>query len=239
MALPKRSEQQYIEIEKFKDYEVTQCIAYEMAIRNPEVKTLVAKRNAIDVFGDFTQSEINALLKVQSYKQADKFMRAYFRSKPERKKWLDNETRLDAEIKKVSYFNIPTISDGMLSQLLENPSFKKYLEKGSQRNQALKSSIIKKEGLGIKKMFEDDGTALTNTGATINYEALYPKFSRPLPEIPTETSKEIDLLLNLALPTKDMTALIEAIKNVYDKYQGEAYKVHTPLHVASDIDQEI
>lgn len=36
MEMPKRSDPQYIEIENFKDYELTNCIAYEMAIRNPE-----------------------------------------------------------------------------------------------------------------------------------------------------------------------------------------------------------
>ncbi len=238
MKQPLRSDQQYLDIEKFKDYEVTQCIAYEMAIRNPEVKTLVDERNAIDIFGDFTQSEIDSLLKVESYKQAQKFMSAYFRNKPERKKWLENETSLDTEIKKLSYFNIPS-SDAMSEQLLGNLFFKKHLDKSSQRSQALKSSIIKKEGLGIKKMFEDDGTALTATGATINYETLYPRFSRPLPEVPTETSKEIDLLLNLALPTNDMTALLEAIKNVYDESKGEVYKVSTPLETVASIDKEI
>lgn len=239
MTKPLRSDNKYLEIEKFKDYEVTQCIAYEMAIRNPEVKTLVEERNAIDVFGDFTQSEVDTLLKVESYKQADKFMSAYFRKIPVRKKWLNDEIRLDADIKKLSYFNIPSTSDAMSSQLLGNPYFKKYLDKVSQRSQALKSSIIKKEGLGIKKMFEDNGTALTTTGATINYEALYPKFSRPHPEIPTETSKEIDLLLNLALPANDIATLVEAIKKVYDKSKGEVYKVSTPLETVASIDKEI
>ena len=32
----KRNDRQYIEVEEFEDYELTQCIAYEMAFRNPE-----------------------------------------------------------------------------------------------------------------------------------------------------------------------------------------------------------
>ncbi len=38
--LPKRDDKIYKEIEEFKDYELTYCIAYEMAIRNDEVKRL-------------------------------------------------------------------------------------------------------------------------------------------------------------------------------------------------------
>jgi hypothetical protein len=39
--LPTRSDPIYGEIERFEDYEYTNCIAYEMAIRNDEVKTLL------------------------------------------------------------------------------------------------------------------------------------------------------------------------------------------------------
>lgn len=39
-SLPKRSDDIYKEIESFEDYELTQCVAYEMAIRNDEVAKL-------------------------------------------------------------------------------------------------------------------------------------------------------------------------------------------------------
>lgn len=39
--LPIRSDDIYLEIENFQDYELTNCIAYEMAIRNDEVKSLL------------------------------------------------------------------------------------------------------------------------------------------------------------------------------------------------------
>ncbi len=39
-TLPKRSDEIYKEIESFEDYELTQCVAYEMAIRHDEVKNL-------------------------------------------------------------------------------------------------------------------------------------------------------------------------------------------------------
>lgn len=41
--LPKRSDSIYKEIEEFEDYEFTNCIAYEMAIRNEEAKKIIQK----------------------------------------------------------------------------------------------------------------------------------------------------------------------------------------------------
>lgn len=39
--LPQRDDLIYKEIQKFQNYELTNCIAYEMAIRNTEVKELL------------------------------------------------------------------------------------------------------------------------------------------------------------------------------------------------------
>ena len=41
MKLPNRNDKVYKEIERFKDYELTNCIVYEMAIRNEYVKELM------------------------------------------------------------------------------------------------------------------------------------------------------------------------------------------------------
>ncbi len=239
MKSPLRSDPKYIEIEKFKKYEMMQCIAYEMAIRNSEVRELVNKRNSIGVFENLSSQQVDKLLLADSYEKAKIFMLSYFKEDIARVQRLDEETKLDDAIKDLSYFAIPLPPNKMTSRLLENPFFKKSLEKDSQRNQALKSSIIKKEGLGIKKMFEDDGTVSTVKGGTIKYDELFPKFSRPIPAIPTCTSKEIDLMLNLALPTEELTALVETIKKAYDKSSGEVFQVLTPLISAANIDREI
>ena len=39
--LPQRDDLIYKEIEEFQDYELTNCIAYEMAIRNEDIKKLL------------------------------------------------------------------------------------------------------------------------------------------------------------------------------------------------------
>ncbi|PNV83258.1 MAG: hypothetical protein C0627_06985 [Sulfurimonas sp.] len=45
--LPKRDDNIYKEIEKFQDYELTECIAYEMAIRTPLVKEYLELKKSI------------------------------------------------------------------------------------------------------------------------------------------------------------------------------------------------
>ena len=48
MSKLKRSDRIYKEIESFEDYELTNCIAYEMAIRNDEIKENINKWKQID-----------------------------------------------------------------------------------------------------------------------------------------------------------------------------------------------
>jgi hypothetical protein len=42
-GLPKRNKGEYLEIERFQPYELTQCVAYEMGIRNVVIKGLIAE----------------------------------------------------------------------------------------------------------------------------------------------------------------------------------------------------
>ena len=53
--LPTRSDTIYLEVESFEDYEYTNCIAYEMAIRNGEVKALFL--NASDINSDILRND--------------------------------------------------------------------------------------------------------------------------------------------------------------------------------------
>ncbi len=55
----KRNDKQYIEIEQFADYELTQCVAYELAIRNPKYKKQVD--NVVAFYSD-NKDEIHRYL---------------------------------------------------------------------------------------------------------------------------------------------------------------------------------
>ena len=43
--IPDRNDQKYLDIEHFHDFEFTECVAWEMAIRNDNVKSLLSKLN--------------------------------------------------------------------------------------------------------------------------------------------------------------------------------------------------
>ncbi len=105
---------------------------------------------------------------------------------------------------------------------MENAFFISYQSRSSQRAQAQRTHIINDDKLD--SYFDDDGSAKTIAGSIIKYVDLFPEFSRPLPLVQTEASKEIDLLLNLALPMEELTSYIEQIKKVYDNNSADIFQ---------------
>jgi len=70
--LPKRSDSTYKEIEDFKDYEFTNCIAYEMAIRNEELQKIIKKFNDLIPEIDFDKDKLvneDEFLLFEKYKE--------------------------------------------------------------------------------------------------------------------------------------------------------------------------
>ena len=62
MSKLKRSDRIYKEIESFEDYELTNCIAYEMAIRNDEIIKFLKKRRQLEKKTKFTEDELLNLI---------------------------------------------------------------------------------------------------------------------------------------------------------------------------------
>ena len=232
-----RADQKYKDVEKFKDYELTQCITYEMAIRNQEVVDLVEQRESIGMLDDLNDMQVEELKKMDSDEKVKAFADSYLKGNPERVEKLYSVIELDERIKELSFYAIPSPDNTNTKLLEENIHFRRYLTNSSQRAQAKKSNIMDSATLGY--MFNDDGTVKTTAGGIIKYTDLFPKFSRPLPIIPTRKSKEIDLLLNLALPLNDLNTYISTIKEAYERNEGEAFQVSDPLSLATEIDDEI
>jgi hypothetical protein len=237
MKTPSRSDTQYREIENFKDYELTQCIAYEMAKRNPEIKLLLAKKAKLNeqIFSHFNEEYMDKLDKAGSEEELKTLMQEFLQEHPLELQLFLEEKALDDEIVQKSFF--PIVSDEEIAIDTKNPVLKQYYSANSQRAQARRSQVIDNET--IEDEFNDTGTVKTVSGSTIKYVDLFPPFSRPLPVIPSQTSKEIDVILNLALPASDLTALVEEIKKAYEKSGGEAYQVQSPLTLAVEIDKEL
>ena len=208
--LPTRSDTSYKEIEKFKDFELTQCIAYEMAIRNPEIQQLLEKRREISVVRNLDK-QMDIFDKIQSNEELEAAVRMYIEIEDIDGSHIKEDEHLKEEIVHKSFFNIPlhTLKSG-------NEAIETYQAKSSQRSQAKRLPAVKEDSLP-KGVFDDDGMVTTSHGATIAYDKFFPKFSRPLPSIPATYSKEVELHLNLALPAKELLAYLETIKKNYDK----------------------
>lgn len=63
----KRDDLQYLEVEKFKEYELTHCIAYEMAIRNEKVINLIIKG-----FTEYLDKDLNEPLNAPTLEELGK-----------------------------------------------------------------------------------------------------------------------------------------------------------------------
>jgi hypothetical protein len=109
--LPKRKDSIYEEIEKFENYELTPCIAYEMAIRNQEVIDLLHDINRLDKFKD------EAMFRKVS--NDEEFLRSMTYSKmieKDHKKFLDEiENNSD-----ISMLHISRLQEILEKKLIEN-----------------------------------------------------------------------------------------------------------------------
>ena len=232
-----RSDKQYKEIEKFKDYELTQCIAYEMAIRNPKIKELIAKRDASDVLNNFDEKWMDKLNKIKTAEEEDTLMLEFIDAVPGREDEWWAQHKLQEDIKYKCFFHIPKQSKSIINEMMENKYYIDSVSRDTQRAQIEKSSLVNFDS--HKSCFLDDGTVKTASGGTIKYAKLFPGLSRQIPTIPIDINKEIDIPLNLALPAKELLAYVETIKTNYDKSHGEVFQAATPLSSASEIDKEI
>jgi len=236
---PSRFDDTYKGIEQFKDYELTQCIAYEMAKRNPQVREMVKEATRLCIFKpeEVSQEWADKFNNVTSEEEMNRVLLEYICAKPDRQRRLEAAVALDKKIKELSFFSFPPEVGVELDAMITNPYFRQSMNIGSQLSMAQNSPSI--DVKSIKDMYNDDGTVKTKTGAVIEYAKLFPAFHRQQPTIPPSASKELYLRINLALPEEDLTAFIRELKKAYEKGKGEVFRVPTPLDMAVGIDKEI
>ncbi len=229
-----RADTSYKEIEKFKDYELTQCIAYEMAIRNPERKKLYQEYKKY-VYTDKLDKWVSKFNTVQTYEEYKKLITDFIEAEGISKETVEKNEKLFKIIEEKTFFQP---QDNIKLPDFTNNTINSYLDRTSQREQVSKLTCIDSNTIK-QSIFQDTGIVKTIHNATLNYEKLFPKFSRPLPVIPKTATKEIDIHINLQLPEKELLSYLETIKKNYDKSHGEALRPSTPLSMAIDIDKEI
>lgn len=244
-----RDEQQYVDVEQFNSYELTNCIAFEMAIRN---------KNVLDLL-EYINSFVQELLITQSFEEMGLQNHYDFSKLDEYQKILLN----DYYIITIGYDN-----------WLEFYNFTKFYIKNSKflytshecidpyyaQGKLFLNDVIK-EGAYIctettdfnKCLYDDLANNTIREGFKIqNFRKYLPEnpllnhnitpiFSRPTLKVPNNKSKEVNLeKFNLNLPLNELLEYIKLLK----KHFEESHEIiQTPIEILgkklNKIDHEI
>lgn len=218
IELPNRDDVIYKEIEAFEDYEFTNCIAYEMAIRNKEVKKILSKillcqykeSNKIDIkkelhekffidssIIDYVSEKITFIVLRESYiKEIDTDKTKYY---------FISELIDKLEFIYEYYYNNELLDDYNHIPLQEH----KYHNNSRHPllNKVLNYKVNQKTPYTIVEI---------------------PLFKRPKVYPPDNINYDIDLKVNFNLPKDELKAYIEKIKDEFDKDNSI---IKTPLEL--------
>lgn len=223
---PKRDDPKYIIIENFKDFELRECIAAELAIRNENVKKLIAEIKVIDnrfyKVNSSKLEEINSKYSkniINTYKTLIKetgFLEKQFINKYE--KINDTNKLMSLYFEKFNYLkneyfvNYETINSDPISRHPVTASkFNKNLESINFDKDLNFKSITTREGLELDKN-------------------LFPKYSRGLLEVPKKYDFTFDITIKTYLPENELNEQIsKLVKDIY----SEKY-IKTPLELYNE-----
>ncbi len=224
-----RSATEYLEIEQFKEYEFSWCIAFEMAKRDPkllkEAHRFIAFYKRFKSYIDFiplSWEEYEKAFEYRLHRRAkaifgygyDYFAQEHWLSPIDLYYITDDETALEmAEIYVHQFRDIQdkqsnerfTLEDeeGILFESSVNLNNEHFFED----NRTVSDEEIVE---AIEEFDIDPSLIESQRKATEN-------FSRPKLTIPTLFNKNIDVELNLALPEKELLAYVSYIKEKFDK----------------------
>lgn len=203
--LPERIDPIYKEIESFEDYEYSNCIAYEMAIRNDEVKRFIKMRNnfILDMDIDIDGEEINNSNELDLINKLEKHYLI----------GID----ICSNIRKIysKYLKENKDYDAIDAFYSNIEKYEFSFDRGCY--DAKKVHLNSRELAGTF----DKGILLLDfkkdeENATIeDKDFLY--FKRPRLLVPKDINKEIFLRLNFNLPKEELAAYILKIKDEFDK----------------------
>lgn len=256
MSLPKRTDDIYKEIENFEDYEYTNCIAYEMAIRNKIVRDIKSKiiNKEIDRYDEKIEQELEVFgLSIHDYK--------LFNDDISRYKFLEKEN----ESAIYSYYPLSSVKDAY-DKLLKFL----YDENNIYEEVSLHSFEYKKinmeYGDWIKSLFEKKKSYYftfnnrffyrisSNVVNELVVNKLGEKFIKLLSDdelkyMSAKTSMicsrwelnfvetiEMDIKININLPKNEIIDYISKIKDGYDEHFSES---KNPLELFSEQIKEI
>ncbi len=217
-TIPKRDDTIYKEIESFEDYELTQCVAYEMAIRNNDTEPVSVEEYEINRY---------SLEQEQSYKLSDITLYGFYTLAT---KITDFYPTYIDDTKKIA-FNI--FKEKPEFQYMDEKLIKHMFHQGKKihiQNIANDLSyFINNFLMNDNKQFMPQILPLLYGNIKIDRTHLidmikHSNLSKPCtlltfsrPEITLPTLKKTSLDINLGLPLNELIAQITTIKKNYDK----------------------
>lgn len=235
--LPQRDDLIYKEIEEFQDYELTNCIAYEMAIRNEYIvskiklfnmfyyenfkmvltelknKYYLSKEIIFEI--KYIKREIQGLGLLKDIKDGVEKLLIFLQSKNLLMKFVNYDKYIKKEINELS-----------LNELLEYKDFLYF--HGYINNNKYDCSIFEELDLNVVPrafFFNEKIDFINNPRIENNF------YSRQFLIVPRNIDKSINLNLNLNLPKEELIAYISKIKDEYDKNNSI---IKTPLELLGE-----
>ncbi|MDD3007963.1 MAG: hypothetical protein RBR70_11485 [Arcobacter sp.] len=205
--LPQRDDLIYKEIEEFQDYELTNCIAYEMALRNENINKLVNKYLKKRIVISYLEEKNDEIKLLRNY-------------------GFSLETMLMTEILNILKKDFKLFS-GLInrmgtypSDILINKKYKNlsiYFEKGNFILESYDNKNIIVEEIDKKNINKDFISSL--------------RFNFRRPKLQFEKNKIVKIELNLNLPKEELIVYISKIKDEYDKDNSI---IKTPLELLGE-----
>lgn len=109
--LPKREDLIYQEIETFKTYELTPCVAYEMAIRNQDVKDLLYDLDRLDKYKDKAM-----FVRVSNDEELSRSLKYFEMIEKDHKAFMDNFE----DFQEIGMSHIAKLQEILENDLIEN-----------------------------------------------------------------------------------------------------------------------
>lgn len=230
--LPKLTDRIYKEIEEFEDYEYSNCIAYEMCIRNKEFKSLlnnleIIRKNYFKVAKMYAETKTEKCnLKTKEdvvnivKDRIDDFM--MFRENVIRDKLKEIYNKFG-----LALFNINSKEE----TVLENLKSTHVKSKGSLNNMLTFKEENNEGQLEFLSSIYNNKFDLPKVISKIEYVNNNCNIVISRPKIEVNNSPIIDIKLNLSLPKNELIAYISKTKDEYDKNNSI---VKTPLDLLGE-----
>ena len=205
--LPQRDDLIYKEIEEFQDYELTNCIAYEMAIRNENISALVNKYLKKRFVFSYTEEKNDDIELLKNY-------------------GFTLETMLMTEILKILKEDIKVFS-GLVSR---NATYPNNILKNKINNN---SYVYFEKDSFFSESFDDKNTIvekIDEKNIDKNFISSI-RFSFRRPQLKFKKNKIFNTEINLNLSKDELIAYISKIKDNFDKDNSI---IKTPLELLGE-----